>query len=383
MTFTRKMSARERMRLWFPNINVVVTAKIRGDLDHQKFSQSLEKISHIHPLTRVKAIVEESGEGYFCGHHAICDGRSFVFLIRDLLSDYSERIHFSPGEKKTPVSMEERIPPGIKESFLAKIFISSMNNKWMKKNIQFSQKDYNRMHESFWKKRQTGVIVETITKDDFSPFLNQCRLKECSVNSAIYVAFLLAQLQVQQELNERVLIPIDLRGYLSPPLENVFGYYASALVIKNVVDGKNGFWDSVRKFDKEVKRSKRMKNIFSFINTALFEPSLLDAAIFAQNGMINDKQALKLSDQIFNKLGTQLMVSNLGKIDIPKSYGELELLDIVPPILISGNTQKVIELATFNEHMNFSITHDPNIVSTKVIKDIFARVRNTIILLSK
>jgi len=73
----------------------------------------------------------------------------------------------------------------------------------------------------------------------------------------------------------------------------------------------------------------------------------------------------------------------LGKIDIPKSYGELELLDIVPPILISGNTQKVIELATFDEQMNFSITHDPNIVSTKIVEDIFTRVKNTIILLSK
>ena len=184
MTFSRKMSARERMRLWFPNINVVVIAKIKGNLDHCKFSQSLDKISKIHPLTRVTAIVEENGEGIFtnrnvqkipiikkeykstediqqtvnkelrtswdfqtgpllrltihssedehhlvfCGHHAICDGRSFVFLIRDLLSDYSDKIHFSTEERRISISEEERIPPGVKESFLAKIFISSMNN---------------------------------------------------------------------------------------------------------------------------------------------------------------------------------------------------------------------------------------------------------------
>lgn len=439
MTFTRKMSARERMRLWFPNINVVVIAKIKGDIDHRKFSQSLEKISKIHPLTRVKAIVGENGEGVFtnrnvqkipiflkqynspediqqavneeiriawdfrtgpllrltilssedehhlvfCGHHAICDGRSFIYLIRDLLSDYSGKIHFSTKEMKIPASEEERLPPGVKESFLAKIFISSMNKKWMRKNIQFSQQDYNRMHESFWKKRQTCVILESITEDEFSPFIKQCRLEECSVNSAIYVAFLLAQLHVQHELNERVLIPIDLRSYLSPPLEDVFGYFASALVIKNVIDGKIGFWETVRNFEKEVNRNKKIKNVFSFINTTLFEPSLLDAAIFAQNGNLEDEQALKLSAQIFNKLGTKLMVSNLGKIDIPKHYGELELLDIVPPILISGNSEKVIEFVTFGEHMNFSITHDPRIVTTQVVENVFTRVKNTIILFTK
>lgn len=439
MTFTRKMSARERMRLWFPNINLVVIAKIRGNLDHRELSQTLEKISKIHPLTRVKVIFKKNGRGIFtnqnvreipifkkqykspediqeivnnelriswdfqtgpllrltilssedkhylvfCGHHAICDGRSFVYLIRDLLSIYSGKNHFCPDEVKYAASEEKRIPPGIKESFLGKIFISSMNKKWMEKNIQFTQQDYNRMHEYFWKKRQTSVILKTITKDEFSPLIYQCRVKECSVNSAIYVAFLLAQLQIQQEINKRVLIPIDLRSYLYPPLEDAFGYYASALVIKNKIDGKKGFWETVKKFDKEVKKSKKNKNIFSFINTALFKPSLLDAAIFAQNGILDDDQALKLSDQIFNKLGTRLMVSNLGRIDIPKQYGELELLDIIPPILISGNTEKVIEIATYNEHMNFSITHDPNIVSAKIVESIFSRVRNTIILLSK
>ena len=126
----------------------------------------------------------------------------------------------------------------------------------------------------------------------------------------------------------------------------------------------------------------KVKTIFSFINTALFNPGLLDGAIFALNGIIDDEQAVKLSHQIFKKLATNLMVSNLGRIDIPLQYRDLELVDIIPPVLTSGNTEKVIEISTFNRRMNFSITYDPEKVSAEVVENIFNRVRNTIIYLA-
>ena len=438
MEFKRMMSARERMRLWFPNINVVVTAKIKGSLDLSDLTVALETLRNIHPLMGVKVILDDTGKGIFsnknvppipitqkalktgddlektikdelkvrwdfqtgplmrltilsngkehylifCAHHAICDGRSFVYLIRDLLGCYADPTACQSAMMKVPASVETRLPAGVKTNFLAKIFIGAMNRKWLQKGFRFGHKDYREMHQSFWQDRITNVLLTTIEEEEYAPFIKKCRSEGCSVNSAIYVAFLLSQLQVQHVENENVLIPIDLRAYLQPPLKDVFGYYASALVIQNMPNSSDSFWGTAKNFEAIVKRRMKVKTIFSFINTALFNPGLLDGAIFALNGIIDDEQAVKLSHQIFKKLATNLMVSNLGKIDIPLQYRDLELVDIIPPVLTSGNTEKVIEISTFNRRMNFSITYDPEKVSAEVVENIFNRVRNTIIYLA-
>jgi hypothetical protein len=75
-------------------------------------------------------------------------------------------------------------------------------------------------------------------------------------------------------------------------------------------------------------------------------PSLLDGLAFAMHGALDDPMAQRLVERVQGKMRTGILVSNLGRLDLPTDYGGLCLSAIRPPAIYAGNAEKAPELLT-------------------------------------
>lgn len=219
--FQRKIVG-ERVMLMLP-FNVVFVGRVQGTVAPSEVSAALERLRSRHPLLSVRAQIEDDGTGAFtsqgvppiqvhmepreredqwlarikdelrtpfpmesgplvrttlilsestcdiilCAHHAICDGMSLGYLLRDLLECLVE-----PKKKLTrPV-----VPPPINRSTVVKppstsalqrFMLGLINKKWAARGIQFSWSDMHRLHEEFWRHNSGMQILAS----DFSRHL--------------------------------------------------------------------------------------------------------------------------------------------------------------------------------------------------------------------
>jgi hypothetical protein len=251
--FKRAMGATERMRLWFPNINVVMAARITGQVSVQDLREAIKTARQKHPLLGTRVELDRDGAGWFTtqgvpeiqvdvvsrtteddwlrrmkrelehgwpitrgplarfalvhaadasdlivnAHHSICDARSLAYLLRDILAFMSEPVDLLQVEPAIPVALEEGIPSSASGGLLYRLVMQVMNKKWLRKGISFSEGDYRDLHRAFWEKHEATILSWSLTESETSALVWHCRQRQVSVNSALYVAFLAAQDRVQ------------------------------------------------------------------------------------------------------------------------------------------------------------------------------------------
>lgn len=197
IVFKKKVFGTPRISIRFPNVNVLVLATIKGHISKNMLEQAVSKVSKKHllinsniridddsnawfqiykdmkpevynsrvsdtineimisefkkpfdlekgPLIRFNIIAQEEETSLLiCCHHAICDGLSLIYLINDLLKAVSASGN-EACETKIPVLLDENIIlPKLKNSFLTKLVISSINKKWKNKNWAVNKSSYN------------------------------------------------------------------------------------------------------------------------------------------------------------------------------------------------------------------------------------------------
>jgi hypothetical protein len=64
-SYQRSMGGTERMRLWFPNINVVMAARIKGAVTENDLQGAIQKARQRHPLLGARVQIDAEGLGYF------------------------------------------------------------------------------------------------------------------------------------------------------------------------------------------------------------------------------------------------------------------------------------------------------------------------------
>ncbi len=403
----------ERAMLMLP-FNVVFVGRVKGTIDPSEVATALERLRSRHPLLAVRAQIEDDGTGTFtsqgvppipvhvepresddqwlarvkdelrtslpmetgplvratlihsdstceiilCGHHVICDGMSLGYLLRDLLGCLAE-----PKKKLTgPV-----VPPPIDRSTVVKppptpalqrFIIGLINKKWAARDIRFSWSDMYCLHEEFWRRNtKMQVLAWAMEPDDTASLVERSRAEKVTVDSALWTAFVAAQYDVQvdrRRYRQRSALAVNTREKLRISAGESFGFYASSLTVKLPYSPRRSFWDNARKVHARISKELARTNLFRMLSSEQIHPTLLDSLYFRKYGLLDST----IPNTFLRKMGWHQItygyaLTNVGRFDIPTSYGPIELEGVYGPLFYSDVEEKMVGVITVGGRLSF------------------------------
>jgi NRPS condensation-like uncharacterized protein len=410
--FQRKIIG-ERVMLMLP-FNVVFVGRVRGTVDPSAVAAALERLKALHPLLAVRAQIEDDGTSTFtsqgvppipvhigprerddqwlgrvqdelrtsfpmatgplvrvtllhservcdiilCGHHAICDGMSLGYLLRDLLGCLAE-----PNKQLTrpmvppPIDRRTVVKPPSTPT-LQRFIMGVINHRWAASGIQFSWSDRQRLHEEFWR-RNTGmqVLAWAMEPDATASLVKRSRAEQVTVNSALWTAFLAAQYDVQgdrQRYRPRSALAVNTREQLRVSAGESFGFFASSLTVQLPYSPRQSFWDNAKKVHSRITKELARTNLFRMLTSEQIHPTLLDSLYFQKYGLLDST----LPNLFLRKMGWHQItygyaLTNVGRFNIPTSYGPLELEGVYGPLFYSDVEEKMVGVITVGGRLSF------------------------------
>lgn len=411
--FVRPLGAIERMRLWYPNISVVMAARVDGPLAEKDVVAALATAAIKHPLLHARVSIDSSGSAAFTTegapppavevlhqahvwedvvaaelkrpwdvengpltrvvllpaedhtvlvfslHHSICDGRSLARLIRDVTTFARAPRTRNREGRVTPVAVDSVIDAGPRG--LSKLVFRLVNKRWLRKNIRFGQADYEALHSRYWETHEKSLVHWALDEDETARIVAASKSHRVSVNSGIYVAFLQAVEAHADHLPsapDRVLVPVDFRRFVGHQIDEALGLYSSAVAVEGASAFRGDFRRAVASFDAVVKRKVTEEAVFASQRLGGLHPSLLDGICHALFGDFDDPLAVRLAEKVVARTRSHVLVSNLGRIADAESPG---LARLYPPAVAAGTADFAVEVLTFRGRLHFTMTHDSTI----------------------
>jgi len=421
--FERPMGA-ERATLMLP-LHVVMAARIRGFIDLEKIRSAVEQLRSRHALLAVRISVDEDDKAWYttkgvpalpfrsierktdsqwldialeeykttfavnmgplvrfvllhsdkvseliiCGHHAICDGISLAYLIRDILKQLATPSGVVERLPLPPAVDFETVPSPPKKGFLAKAVIGLINRAWRQKNLRFGFTLMKQLHKRYWQENSdVRHFAWQLSESETSELVKCCREKGVTVNSALWAAFLLAQDRVQgsnELFRRRAGLAISTRDKLKVPVGESFGFYASShrVLLKNY-QGKS-FWDAATTIHEQIKRSIDSADPFKMLSSVLLAPTLIDSLYFGKYGFItNAISARLLKKMMWDKVNYGCAITNVGRVDIPTTYGKLQLDAVYGPFVYSDVNEKTVGVITAGKRAAFWMSYNQSVIDS-------------------
>jgi len=281
-------------------------------------------------------------------HHIICDGMSLAYLARDMmvhLGNPSADVQILPAPE--PITLDN-IPAEVAPSGLVKFFIKKIKEKWGAEIVFFDQEDYQALNNAYWDTFEHEIISIEFSEEETSALVGRCREENVTVNTALITAFSGAQNFVKgaKPHHAKTATAVSLRDRLPNSPGESMGYYALGLEVNYKFNDKKDFWENARTYHKKIGASIPNKKAFGDLTSYLqMDSNIYEALSFKKLGGFVEPDSpryQKLAD--FSKredvvvrllkrakmetLDTQLLgpaITNLGRLDFPKKYGNLEL----------------------------------------------------------
>jgi NRPS condensation-like uncharacterized protein len=279
-------------------------------------------------------------------HHAISDGKSGVYLVRDLLSITTELL--SEDAIKSHVPLPERPPSDeiIPASFSGFKGVLGMLKTGLRQNLILAKQPQNFAIEKDVPLQEIRrCVIHRILSEETTRLLTvRCRQEKTSVQGILCAIMMKAAAQKinrQEVVRLCCLSAINLRYLLTPPIKDDIGFYASLLSTFHQVGVETSSWNLAR----EVKTN---------LSNLLEQGEVLSALMLQKNILsLKCPSPIKMAQQVNQFFRATTGVSNLGRVDISENYGSLVLRKL--HFCVSGNAfpQKNIGIAvtTFRGQM--------------------------------
>ncbi|MBD2569650.1 phthiocerol/phthiodiolone dimycocerosyl transferase family protein [Anabaena lutea] len=338
----------------------VVNEEMNQEIDSSK---SLMRVVLVH-------ILNEQKISYLITtlHHAISDGLSSIQLHSEILN-YYQRLTSSepiqPVKRLEPLQPIETLIPKSKQGFIGKIsgFLCFLKLGFYKiwnqpqtlgfeKYVSISQ-------------RHSAIIHRQIDRELTQKFVQRCRQENTTVHSALSAILMFAVARKilknhQKDVRVNCLSYLDLRKRLQPKVnEENLAVLATSMMGFHRIKPNTSFWDLAREVKHNLEAGIKRQDIFNMI---LIAKQLIDFSL------------------IFPKqIAATVSVSNIGKVNIPAAYGELELEEIsfaASHSLYAGVL--VIHVATFQGKMLLNFVFSQPSISQKTMESLVTNVINLI-----
>lgn len=436
--FKRKMGGPERVLLMMP-LNVVMVAKIQGAVGVERLASVLDSLRKRHALLAVRVVIDEDDIAWYvaedvpeftittiprqaeeqwlqvaveewqtsfpigtgplvrfsllhspeksdlviCAHHAICDGMSLTYLIRDILqqlADPDRAVEILP-EPAAITRDTASSPPSA--NFVARGVIGLFNRLWAGKKISFDGDDLKQLHQTFWEKnRGAGLLAWESSVAETKALVSRCRAENVTVNTALWTAFLAAQYEVQGDAapyRACAGLAVSTRDKLTVPVGESFGFYASSLTADLPYDPYQNFWNAARIVHEKIGDSLAQTNIFRSLSADLLAPTLLDSLYFSKYGLKKSRLSDKLVQQMnWQGLSYGYAITNVGRMNIPTTYGPYRLESVYGPIVYSDVNEKTIGVITVGDKVTFLMSYNETIVRPHTAEAIRKRAMDTL-----
>ncbi len=172
------------------------------------------------------------------------------------------------------------------------------------------------------------IVPFSLEPDELSALLARCRAEGVTVQAALCAAFLtpFAEMDPAQPVR-RAEIPADLRPKLTQPVGDAYGNLIGLTIIEfDCTPGRN-LWDVARDAARALGKM-RDRDIFATVQVVM---SLT-------GHMRNPDWAIEYD----------LSISNLGRLNIPGTYGDLRLEEVWGPVFpATGPKHLILDVATF------------------------------------
>jgi NRPS condensation-like uncharacterized protein len=306
------LSERLRQRQWQTELEV----ELARSLDWQ-----------VAPLLRVVLLQsgDESELMIIC-HHTIADGRSGIYLMRDLLQGLCGQT-FERSELADAISLESALPG---------IALSPVATPKPKDYVP-PQSRPPRPHI------RSVVLSPELTQQT----IQRSRAERTTVHGAIGAAFSIAF--AQQDVNSDVLRcmhPVDVRSQLSLPIPEGVGLYICLCMTSHSLQADAAFWDVAR----------AVKFQLSQIDIA---QHLVEEVQLRQPAMANLTDATAFAEASRVQFPCQLHVTNLGRIDLAQQYGNIRIEAIHAPVVMPSALGRIVGVATLGDRLALTISSTP------------------------
>lgn len=273
-------------------------------------------------------------------HHLVGDGKSIIYLIRDIMNALAER----PLTYKPLVLLNKNFFGDTSLSVSAKLYAHYCRRKW--KNCFFTWQDYYNLHNKYWETACSDIQYKTLSVSETKQIIEKAKHIGCSVNSYLVTMFL-EKYQKKCEVG----IPVSIRESKNESMSNL----TSGIKIKHLFDTKKTFDENVMQVEAKIKSKLQSSRVFALHFLAELPMTLIDAVLLNTHDCYSDRLS-KQTAKIMGYIGKtrDLGITNLTVIDIPVFYGNYKIENIifVPPAV--SYAHNIIGISTVNGKMTFS-----------------------------
>lgn len=183
------------------------------------------------------------------------------------------------------------------------------------------------------------------SRTDTTNFSARCKAENTTVQTALCTAFLRAFAEFHGDTwNRRIQNPINLRNRLTQKVGEAFGLYITAIKFDVDCHPEHDFWEVAREIKQLLKNKADDQSIFSELTDGC---TLMDELVPAVTPGFIAKQ--------LTKMDYDLSITNLGNLDFPNQFGDLEFENIFPST-IGKLDEVVVCVMTLRGRMTFSFT---------------------------
>jgi NRPS condensation-like uncharacterized protein len=330
------------------------------------------------PLIRL-TLIKNSNKSILIisGYHLLVDGISLPYLLKMIML-YLEDPESQIIPLLTP-PVHEVFPLPMKLSIGQKLMNKLAHFLWKRKEkrgMAFSLDDYNKIHSKFCPMiyDDLNIINWSLNEKQTSSLVAKCKQEGVTITTAICTAFLKADHEIQtvkKSYINKILLPINIRNILTNIPEDAIGLYVSTINVDLKYHANIGYWDLARISHKIIQSGLEKQNILNILARAYYAPEkIADAAIFTKYNVIEDKflnLCLKVTD--LDRINYSYSLSNLGKYDFPKKYGNLELEEAYFHTY-GEMAEKQLNILTIGDILTFSLAFRTSIINRTAMESI-------------